>query len=109
MGILLAAAFVIFYVVAISIWGVFVLRHLPIVLIPILSLSFLLDLADKGHGGVAAALFIAMLVLIALAQRGWDILFKRMQATWEARRARKSIGGATPAKVQKASRRKRRV
>ena len=89
MGILLAAAFVIFYVVAALIWGVFVLRHLPMILIPILSLSFLVDLADKGHGGVAAALFIAMLVLIALAQRGWDALLKRMQAAWQGRKARK--------------------
>lgn len=89
MGILLAAAFLIFYVVAITIWGLFVLRYLPIVLIPILSMSFLLDLADKGHGGLGAVLFIAMLVLIALAQRGWDILFKRIETAWEDRKARK--------------------
>lgn len=91
MGILFATAFAIFYVVAVLIWGVFVLRHLPMILIPILSVSFLLDLADKGHGGIAAALFIAMLVLIALAQRGWDILLKRMQAAWEGRKARKPV------------------
>lgn len=89
MGILLAAAFLIFYVVAVFIWGLFVLRHLPMVLIPILSLSFLLDLADKGQGGLGAVLFILMLVLIAFAQRGWDILFKRIEAAWEDRKARK--------------------
>ena len=89
MGILLAVSFVVFYVVAILIWGVFALRHLPMIVIPILSLSFLLDLSDKGHGGIAAALFITMLVLIALAQRGWDILFKRIEAAWEGRKARK--------------------
>lgn len=89
MGILLAAVFVIFYVVAIFIWGLFVLRHLPMILIPILSLSFLLDLADKGRGGLGATLFIAMLVLIAVAQKGWDILFKRIEAAWEGRKARK--------------------
>ena len=89
MGILLAVAFGIFYVVAALIWGMFVLRHLPMILIPILSMSFLVDLADKGRGGMAAALFIAMLVLIALAQRGWSLLFKRMEAAWEGRKARK--------------------
>ncbi|HEX3127592.1 MAG TPA: hypothetical protein VH394_09690 [Thermoanaerobaculia bacterium] len=89
MKILLVAAFVVFYIVAITIWGLFALRHLPMILIPILSLSFLLDLADKGHGGMAAALFIAMLVLIALAQWGWNILFKRIEAAWEARKTRK--------------------
>lgn len=89
MGILLAAVFVIFYVVAIFIWGLFVLRHLPMILIPILSLSFLLDLADKGRGGLGAALFIAMLVLIAVAQWGWSLLFKRIEAAWEGRKARK--------------------
>jgi hypothetical protein len=88
MGILLAVAFVVFYVVAISIWGLFVLRHLPMILIPILSLSFLLDLADKGHGGIAAALFIAMLVLIAVAQWGWDLLFKRLEAAWQGRKSK---------------------
>ncbi|MES1244286.1 MAG: hypothetical protein ABUT39_21955 [Acidobacteriota bacterium] len=85
MGILLAVAFGIFYVVAALIWGVFVLRHLPMVLIPILSLSFLVDLADQGRGGLAAALFLAMLVLIGLAQWGWGILVKRMEAAWEGR------------------------
>jgi hypothetical protein len=89
MGILLAVAFAIFYVVAALIWGLFVLRHLPMVLIPILSVSFLVDLADKGQGGLAAVLFIAMLVLIALAQWGWSILLKRMQAAWDGRKARK--------------------
>jgi hypothetical protein len=89
MKILLIAAFAVFYVVAALIWGLFVLRHLPMILIPILSVSYLLDLADKGQGGLASILFIAMLVLIALAQRGWDILLKRMQAAWEGRKARK--------------------
>jgi hypothetical protein len=89
MGILLAAAFGIFYVVAVAIWGLFVLRYLPTVVIPILSMSYLLDLADKGRGGLGATLFIAMLVLIALAQRGWNILFKRIEVAWEGRKARK--------------------
>lgn len=89
MGILLAVSFVVFYVVAILIWGVFALRHLPMIVIPILSLSFLIDLSDKGHGGIAAALFIAMLVLIALAQWGWNVLLKRMDAAWQARKAQR--------------------
>jgi hypothetical protein len=88
--ILLIAAFAIFYVVAVLIWGVLVLRRLPMILIPILSLSYLLGLADKGHGGVASILFIAMLVLIALVQRGWDALLNRMQAAWQDRKTRKS-------------------
>lgn len=89
MKILLIAAFAVFYVVAVLIWGVFVLRHLPMILIPILSLSFLFDLADRGHGGLAAVLFILMLVLIAFAQRGWDALLRRLQTAWEGRKARK--------------------
>ena len=86
MKLLLFVALAIFYVWAVFIWGLFVLRHLPMVLIPILSMSYLLDLADKGQGGLGAVLFIAMLVLIALAQRRWDALLRRLEAAWQGKK-----------------------
>lgn len=86
MKLLLIGALAIFYVWAVFIWGLFVLRHIPMILIPILSMSYLLDLADKGQGGLGAVLFIAMLVLIALAQRGWDALLRRLEAAWQRKK-----------------------
>ena len=86
MRILLFVALAIFYVWAVFIWGLFVLRHIPMILIPILSMSYLLDLADRDQGGLASVLFIAMLVLIALAQRGWDALLRRLEAAWQGKK-----------------------